>query len=278
MKSISYNPTVAMSILLGAVASSLNPQAVVLVSSKDGSNFKKILEDAGVKPELKYAVVLLDEYNEKGQMLELGIEALYHDWPTNYEKKSRLIDVFGNSKITIDEIVAQGKTISEYLKSPSVTGEIQDNSTEEEEPEFKSTEELLHPVHLEPESKEEPVDFDEFVNTDQLIKLEDNQEKKAEIAAALEQGSNIDGMSEAGKTGEDSEVVIVNKSDADIDDVAIPEEKPVAEYSGVAFETNSENGAEFNSAGIDPYAAEEEQNTSSVETPVEEKPAKKTKK
>ena len=278
MKSISYNPTVAMSILLGAVASSLNPQAVVLVSSKDGSNFKKILEDAGVKPELKYAVVLLDEYNEKGQMLELGIEALYHDWPTNYEKKSRLIDVFGNSKITIDEIVAQGKTISEYLKSPSVTGEIQDNSTEEEEPEFKSTEELLHPVHLEPESKEEPVDFDEFVNTDQLIKLEDNQEKKAEIAAALEQGSNIDGMSEAGKTGEDSDVVIVNKNDADIDDVAIPEEKPVAEYSGVASETNSENGAEFNSSGIDPYATEEEQNTSSVETPVEEKPAKKPKK
>lgn len=258
MKTISYNPTVALSILLAAAVSKRHPEATILISSKTGTNFRNILEDEGQNPDGRYAVILLDEDNDEGKALALAISAKYHHFPINFSQQADLANIFGNDKMLIKSLIAEGNLINSYLSSPLYTGEIEGIETEEElEADETTTEDLLHPPHLtipieESPREEAPVDFDDFIDPN-----------KDTVVPVKPEPQNIDGVSEAGDNKENSdveqeeEINIVDKNiDSHIDDVSIQEEQPAKVYS----------------AGVDPYATDEPQDTSSVEKPAEEKP------
>jgi len=119
MKSITYNPTVALSILLAAVFLQRHPGVEVKTTSAKGTDFLSKLEDNEISTS-SAAVALLnqDGDSELKTNLELGIVAGLHD-VTKFEHQFELIKIFNGDTVRQANAVNDGKAISKFLSSPA---------------------------------------------------------------------------------------------------------------------------------------------------------------
>lgn len=157
MKSITYNPSNAKSILLAAVFFGKHPEAKIKTSDSKGTDFDSKLEEDGIKT--GYAYTLLHDYphSDAALALEHGIVSNHHDIE-NFDNLMLLRKIFEGNKDVIVKVSAAGKSVVSYKNSPA------------------------HKAHLSKEIEEQDVDTENTYGDRVAKKNEDKKENVSKPA------------------------------------------------------------------------------------------------
>lgn len=135
MKSLTYNPAIALSILLAAVFLEKHPEAEVNVTEKKGTDFLGKLKDEGFS---RTAIVdLLDDEKDSdlSKKVALAIQSEYNDI-TKFENQFELIKLFKGDSVRQSELVKKGDVILNFVNSPSFEKEYEKKEAQVIEDEY----------------------------------------------------------------------------------------------------------------------------------------------
>lgn len=120
MKSIKYNQTLAVSILIAAALFRENQSAELVVVDEDTDDnlIAKYKRDLDKPAKENYAISLAVEDSDRGNLFALGIISEHYD-VSNFDSQLALSDVLAGDKIKVANIIAIGATIKKFLKSPA---------------------------------------------------------------------------------------------------------------------------------------------------------------